>query len=54
LVNAKYRGREILPRAFPAQRRIGAGFCCLNGFSNCHAATLSNFGESPLQTTSRA
>jgi hypothetical protein len=31
LGNAKYRGSQILPRAYPPQREIGAGFCCLTG-----------------------
>jgi hypothetical protein len=31
LVNAKYWGSGILPSAFPAQRGIGAGFCCSTG-----------------------
>jgi hypothetical protein len=29
LVNAKYRGSQILPRVYPAQMGIGGGFCCL-------------------------
>jgi hypothetical protein len=46
-VNAKYRGSQILPRVYPAQRGIRAGFISLpNWLSNCHAAMLSNFGES--------
>jgi hypothetical protein len=31
LVNAKYGGSQILHCASPAQRGIGAGFCCLTG-----------------------
>jgi hypothetical protein len=31
LVNAKYQGSQILPSAYPAQRGIRAGFCCLSG-----------------------
>jgi hypothetical protein len=31
LVNTKYRGIQILPRAYPSQRGIRAGFCCLAG-----------------------
>jgi hypothetical protein len=29
LVNVKYRGSQIPPHAYPAQRGIRAGFCCL-------------------------
>jgi hypothetical protein len=50
-VNAKYWGSKILPRAYTAQRKIGAGFCCSDWLSNCYAATRSNFGESPGLTT---
>jgi hypothetical protein len=46
LVNAKYRGRQILPRAYPAQRGELDSIMLPNWLSNCHAATLSNFGES--------
>jgi hypothetical protein len=46
-MNAKYLGSEILPRGYRAKREIGAGFCCSDWFSNCYAATWSNFGESP-------
>jgi hypothetical protein len=46
LANDKYRDSQILPCAYPAQRVIRAGFCCLTGLSNCQAATLGNFGES--------
>jgi hypothetical protein len=49
LVKARYRGSQILPCVYPAQRGIGAGFYCLNWLSNCHAATFSNFGESSFR-----
>jgi hypothetical protein len=31
LVNAKHRGSQILPCAYPAQKGIGSGFGCLTG-----------------------
>jgi hypothetical protein len=48
LVNAKYRGSQILYRVYPARTKGNQSRISLpNWLSNCHAATVSNFSEFP-------